>query len=194
VCAPADETGFSPNWHPPISPTSVCTNEQMDAFFTGCISDTATSATCARFVGNPTPADGACGACLTSPPTAARYGALVVTRGLIELNTAGCLALFEGKTNGSGCGGSFQAQEQCENAACSACDLSTVPFDEYQMCLEQAGASTCKAFADAANACTDAVRQMDGGAVACLDFASFQDGYRAYASIFCGGGAPDAGH
>jgi hypothetical protein len=121
-CAPADESGFVPKWHPPAPHQSSCTQAQIDAFHQ-CLNDGLTTAnppSCAPFTGpNATPSNKACLQCIETPDVASLYGPLIVNNKKLVPNVDGCVALATNDPQGTGCAGKLQAASQCLAAACS---------------------------------------------------------------------------
>src|SRR6185295_11236711 len=127
-----------------------CTQDQIDKFFVACLGDNASKASCAPFNATDLPDNRACAACLLSVPTAAKYGALIATTEIVELNIGGCIALEENLLDGSGCGGQFQAQIQCGDLSCgSNCPIGSdqASFDAFQMCVSDSADTGCNVFA-----------------------------------------------
>src|SRR5437899_11926485 len=74
-CTPGDVSSFTPTFVPPSGAHQAkCTAAQIDAFYTGCLSSTATQSTCAAFGRDGGAEDRTCAACLLSKPTDATLG------------------------------------------------------------------------------------------------------------------------
>jgi hypothetical protein len=202
VCAPGAVTGFAPKWHPPRAHTTACTKVQIDAYLQ-CLNDAATTpspASCAEWSGALSASDQACLTCLSSNESDATYGPLVLLPTEELINVAGCIALAEGKTDGSGCGGALQADEQCQRAACFPICVMTSPSERSaeQECEAQANklpddagaGGACAAFVPPAE-CAGAIQLHDAGTAAerqCLggDAGAGDTQFEAVALAFCG--------
>jgi hypothetical protein len=194
---------FKPTWHPPRTPASVCSKTQIDAYLQ-CLNDAATTLnppSCAEWSGTLSAADSACLTCLSSNESDAQYGPLVALPTELLINLAGCIALAEGKVDGSGCGGSLQADQQCQRAAClSTCptgsqsqvatevvceeeaDLLPADGGSGGVCATYALPATCAAAIEEGDAGTTAERQCFGAGDAGTS-ATFE----AVSLAFCGG-------
>jgi hypothetical protein len=185
-CCPGPTTGFKPTWKPPAAHQDACTQAQIDGFYKGCIKTGATQQTCAPYGTNGTSSNQACAKCLFTASTASAYGPLIDVGGVVELNIAGCIAIDEGKLDGSGCGGAYQANSQCEDAMCkSNCPVTDdATFAAYQACVQQADATECQAYSNGA-ACAAAIEEAGAPGASCVSTQTFDDGYKAMAPIFC---------
>jgi hypothetical protein len=196
VCAPADESSFTPMWRPPRPPVTACTQAQIHAY-RQCLDDSQTSATpasCAPFTGTAvSPADKACLQCILSPEAATTYGPLIIHPGTIEVNVPGCIALATGDSSTAGCGAKDQAAIACRLMACgAACPVTDqASFAREQACEEKALAGTCKTYGDAA-ACASALVEAGAAGATCLGGATFDERYDAIVPLFCGGSGGDA--
>jgi hypothetical protein len=117
------------------------------------------------------------------------------------INVAGCIALAEGKVDGSGCGGSLQADQQCQEAAClPTCSLGSPALQASEAACEvkanavpgDGGASgVCGSYAIPA-LCASAIQGGDGGTAGRQCFGGADGGtnaqFEAVALAFCGGG------
>jgi hypothetical protein len=198
--SPADVPGFTPRWTP-ATHQPLCTQEQIDEFgvclATG-FNGVTTAERCAPFRSGGSAS--ACAACLATADTALVLGPIIDRSGVLELNVAGCLAIAEGKLDGSGCGGKYQAMEQCEEAACRAqCPLTDrTSLQLYDRCLLAAAddPQICKSYATAAK-CASEVQDAGGRGAGCVNFRAFDDWYARIAPMFCldtrEEGARDAG-
>jgi hypothetical protein len=200
LCAPGSVAAFVPKWHPPRAKTSACTKTQIDSYLQ-CLSDaTATldPSSCAEWSGTMTPTDQACLACISSNESDPSYGPLVALPTELLVNVAGCLALAEGKTDGSGCGGALQADEQCQRAAClpSCPTTSTAQLAAEAACETAANALASDAGAGGACAtfvppaqCAGAIEQTDAGTPAekaCFGAGGANAQFEGVALAFCG--------
>ena len=138
-----------------------------------------------------------CLSCLVSNESDSTYGPIVELPTETLINLPGCIAVAEGKTDGSGCGGALSAFEECGRAAClptcptgsaaevaaeSACETSTDLAD---------GGGVCASYAPAAE-CADAIETGDGGTAAekaCFGLPSGSSDavFEAVALALCGG-------
>jgi hypothetical protein len=203
-CAPVPQTNFQPSWIPPAAPRPACTTAQLDSYIQCRIdNDNApgtTPTSCKPWVTNVTTANILCLKCIETDDSANAWGALVDHQktGTTNINYAGCFALAEGKTDGSGCGGSVQTAAECTQAACGAAcpvDSSGNGLDALNTCIQTAGSGTCATYQTAADNCFN----VDSGATqACLgpDPNDFWGNAQVVATVFCGpqnGQPTDAG-
>jgi len=140
-------------------------------------------------------ANTACGKCIESNDTDAKWGVLVygsgmfVVNGIVQANYDGCLTL-EGASQ---CANDDFAANSCTKFACEQqCPVTDQPsYNAYSMCVTSASSGVCKMYTSkiSASCSGDA-----GAAIAACKGTSFQDYYNKIAPIFCGG-APsgDAG-
>ena len=200
ACAPGAVTSFTPAWHPPRAKTTACSKAQIDAYLQ-CLSDAATTldpASCAEWSGTLSATDQTCLTCLSSNESDATYGPFVFLPTELLPNVAGCIALAEGKTDGSGCGGALQADEQCQRAAClPRCPTtSAAAATAEQDCESKANGpggdggvgGVCAAFAAPAQ-CAGAIAHLDAGSAAekaCFGTGSDATQFEAVALAFCG--------
>jgi hypothetical protein len=201
VCAPGAVTSFSPTWHPPRPKSTSCDATQIGSYIQ-CLTDSQTTlnpASCAEWNGALSSADLACLGCLRSNEGDPSYGPLVFLPTELLINLAGCIALAEGKADGSGCGGALQADEECQRAAClPSCPTGTsAQAVAEQSCETQANAlpgdastgGVCAAYVQAAE-CAGAIAALDAGtpgAKACFGAnAGVNAELTAVALAFCG--------
>ena len=203
-CAPGDVASFTPSWHPPSGAHQAkCTTAQMDAFYTGCLSSTATQATCAPFGKDGGAGDRTCATCLVSRSSDATLGPIVVhplaAGSAQEMNFAGCVALVD--PTAVACAKTYQAGVECEHAACDKVCRGddSAAFDQYMGCRGAANVGACNAYTKAGQ-CVFALGADAGdgggagdaggasGATAACLFAgtTFEELYRAIAPLFCG--------
>jgi hypothetical protein len=192
---------FTPTWHPPRAKASACTQTQI-ASYAQCLSDAKTTLSppsCAEWSGPLSSSDSTCLTCLSSNATDADYGAFVLLPTALFINVSGCLALAEGKTDGSGCGGALQADGECEHAAClpfcpagssslnaaeASCELkaNALPADGG------AGGGVCSTYASAAQ-CAPIIASGDAGTTAerqCFGDGGTNSSFVAVGLAFCG--------
>jgi hypothetical protein len=201
ACAPSS-AAFTPSWHAPRVVAGACT-QALIASYRQCLDDsmvTASPPSCASWTGTLSAANQTCLSCLVSNESDSTYGPIVELPTETLLNLPGCIAVAEGKTDGSGCGGALSAFEECGRAAClptcptgnaselaaeSACETSTDLAD---------GGGVCGSYAPAAE-CADAIETGDGGTAAeaaekaCfgLPSGSSEAVFEAVALALCGG-------
>lgn len=204
VCAPGPVTSFKPTWHAPRAKMSACSGTQI-ASYLKCIDDAAaapgtTPASCAEWGGTLSTADKTCLTCLSSNEADAQWGPLIALPTEQLLNVPGCLALAEGKTDGSGCGGLLQAEQQCDHAAClPTCETGTMAGVTAEVSCEAqantASTGVCASYATAA-ACAGTI-QTGGDAGTAAEMACFgltggagsgtsDSEFTAVAMAFCG--------
>jgi hypothetical protein len=205
VCAPGSVASFQPTWHPPRAKASVCSPSQISGYLQ-CLTDSETAfnpPSCAGWTGTVAASNQTCLTCLSSDATDAQYGPLVLLPPAVTIiNLAGCLALAEGKLDGSGCGGAPQADQQCQLAAClPTCPTSTASEVQEEGNCEQlanalpgdaGGGGVCAKYAVAAE-CAGSIAAGDADAGTAAEVACFgaagggTDGQLlAVATAFCG--------
>jgi hypothetical protein len=181
-------SSFKPAWKPPAPHQDKCTQSHIDNFFADCVKSGSTQQTCAPWGTNGTEANKACAACLFTSETASAYGPLIEKSGVVELNVAGCIAIAENHSDGTGCGGKYQASSQCGDASCKpSCPVTDdTSFQLFEQCVMNADgqAQYCKSYSDAAT-CADAIMEAGAAGSSCLGFQSFDDGYAQIAPTFC---------
>jgi hypothetical protein len=108
------------------------------------------------------------------------------------VNVAGCIAMAEGKTDGSGCAGALQADQECARAAClPTCPTSTPSqIATEDSCEKQANLTTCATYEKPAE-CAGAIKAGDAGTTAeqaCFGGANATADslFEAVALAFCG--------
>jgi hypothetical protein len=141
------------------------------------------AAACAPFDTHPRPA---CAACIVSVDADAKYGPVVLRKGVVTLNVAGCIELLD--PAGLACAKSVQASASCEVAACAAnCPVSDqASFDAFDACARDANADGCAAFVKGA----ESAANEDGGRALCSRSMSFDAAYFDIVPLFCGVHAP----
>ncbi len=192
ACSPTDNSGsFTPKWTPPRQPNpSACSDQQIADYFAFCYDpNTSNTTKCSQFTSQSP--NKACVSCISSKQTDAAYGVLISTGGVAYANVAGCIALLTGDTSDTGCGAKEWASTDCVDDACKAnCPVTDqASFQLYDQCTKQAGAASCKQYADAQCDLSDAGSVYD----ICVNHQAFADYYTAIAPVFCGGYSADAG-
>jgi hypothetical protein len=202
VCAPGSVTSFKPSWHPPRTPTKSCTTAQIDSYGQ-CLTDSATTfnpPSCAEWSGTLSQADSTCLSCLTSNEPDPQYGPYVLLPTALLVNVGGCVALAEGKTDGSGCGGAINADQECDRAAClSTCSVGSPSLAAQEAACEQTAnvlpddggsGGVCASYATAA-LCETAILAGDAGTAQQQCFGGPDAGassvFEAVGLAFCGG-------
>jgi hypothetical protein len=190
ACFPGDVTSFTPQWRPPIAAAphaNMCTAEQISDAYTLCLS-TATSATpCSSWIA----ANGACWGCLSTSPTASRFGAGIDVGPIFLVNTPGCIALAE--PCNQPCAAAFQAHILCDSlVACDptmgACLVTASSSSAYEACSAAADTCGCSGFTtsagcfqllldDPANHPSVSICGLEGG---------FPQRYSGIATFMCG--------
>jgi hypothetical protein len=183
--SPSDVTGFQPMWIPPSGAhQGVCTAALIADFYSECL-DLNGGQGCADF----SPGDAAhqaCASCLRSDYGAAVYGPLIYEPdGIVETNTAGCLALLQ--PSAQPCALALEAIDECEHAACDpVCNVSTDSnFDQWVACSSLANTCACSTYF-AQSKCTEGVADDGGAGAQCLVGKTFENYYFTYAALFCG--------
>jgi hypothetical protein len=198
VCAPSN-AAFTPSWHTPRVVPGACTQALIDSY-RQCLDDsivTANPPSCASWTGTLSAANKTCLSCLVSNESDSTYGPIVELPTETLINLPGCIAVAEGKTDGSGCGGALSAFEQCGRAAClptcptgNAAEVATESACETSTDLADGG-GVCGSYATAAD-CADAIETDDAGTAAekaCfgLPTGSSDAVFQAVALALCGG-------
>jgi hypothetical protein len=152
TCYPRAETSFAATWVPPQPRSSVCTDDQIQTFYSACLGSTESDSACGSFTGNSV--NTACLGCLKTASTASAYGVLIQFPGnVVELNVAGCVALAE--PCNLPCAKTWLASIECREAACTSADCPD-QGDQITCAKTAAGCSACQAYASAAG-CVDAL-------------------------------------
>ena len=114
TCKPQDVSGFAPAAEPgPATAAGACTDQVALDYYNACI-DPGDTTVCTALGKDATKA--ACLKCLSTPDTAAKWGALVEdSQALIRNNIAGCLAV----KGDAACAKAISESSQCTRAACS---------------------------------------------------------------------------
>lgn len=181
-CKPQDVSTFKPSTIvPPATAAGACTTQDASDFFDFCV-DPGDTTKCTAMGKDTTKK--ACLACLTTPDTAAKWGALVQdSNNLIKNNISGCLQV-KGDT---ACAAAVDADTQCSQAACpdTVCPVPSgdkAALAALNKCLSDSGKTVCKTYHDAA-ACLNG----DAASVsACIGAGStFKDTYVAVAGVIC---------
>jgi hypothetical protein len=179
TCAPQPGTLFSPTWHAPIqrggTVGGACTAQQVNDYFTACFG-TAGSTSCQSY----TTANASCASCLSTPPTASQWGALIAHTNWSEVNMSGCLYA----TGATSCAAAVQASAQCQLAWCEAnCPVTDqTTLSALDACESEVNnnPSECESYATRAQCADDA-----GTATTDCVGTSFQDTFTRIATILC---------
>jgi hypothetical protein len=191
ACAPGT-AAFTPVWHPPRIVAGACTKDLIDSY-RQCVDDSAITLdppSCSVWTGNLASANQTCLSCLISNEPDKTYGPIVELPSQQLINLPGCLAVAEGKTDGSGCGGALAAYEQCARAAClPSCPTGTADELSAEAACETATQTgACKAFVAPAQ-CAGSIEAGDAGTAAekaCFG-ATNDEEFEAVALALCGG-------
>jgi hypothetical protein len=198
ACSPANVQSYSPRWTPPKPHASSCTSDQI-ASYAACLASTGpTSAACAEWTTPDSGVNADCAGCIAdSNSTDPNWGPIVDTDSVRQLNVAGCMALVNGDTGGTGCAGQYQALAGCESAAC-ATNCTNAVSNQLAACVSEADNGGCSNLLAAAACVNDA-----GAADVCFgpQNATFPQVFTAVATVFClatdagttDAGTPDAG-
>ena len=188
TCKPQDVSSFAPAAEPgPATTAGACTDQVALEYYTTCIDPGDTTA-CTALGKDTTKA--ACLKCLSTPDTAAKWGALVEdSQGLIRNNIAGCLAV----KGDAACAKAVSESSQCTRAACPD-TVCPVPTDDaaalaaLNKCEADSEKLGCKKYADVA-VCADTTDGGTAAAKACTAPASstddFKDTYLAVSHVIC---------
>jgi hypothetical protein len=176
VCQPQSGTTFTSRWHPAIHRLAACTSQQVTDYFTACYGAGATTAGCTQY----TQANSTCTSCLSTPPTAVAWGAIIAYNGFSEVNVAGCFYWH----GASACATQLQASTDCELAWCQAnCPVTDqATLDALDACETQTAndPSQCQSYATQAQCANDA-----GAASSICVGTSFSDDYTRVATVLC---------
>jgi hypothetical protein len=196
ACAPGNVSSFKPTWHPPRTPVKVCTRAQIVSY-EECLDESATvydPTACAEWTGTLSSVDQGCLNCLQSNESEDEYGPLVFLPTETLVNVAGCIALAEGKSDGTGCGGALSADQECDRAAClPTCPTQTSSQVETEgACESLADQGACQTYATPAG-CAGAIELGDAGTPAEQSCFGFPTGtstaiFEQVAAAFCSGG------
>jgi len=187
ACSPKDVTSFTQAWVPPNPPhANACTTNQLAQAYTMCF-NTTDGATCSSWAAS----NVACWECLSSSPSASRYGAGIDLGPFFLVNTPGCIALAE--PCNQPCAAAFQAYVFCDSvAACDPltppCAVTTTSSTAYDNCTLAANSCGCSAY-NAAAQCFNSLLADPGKhpAVAiCGIDGGFQQRYDGIAAFMCG--------
>jgi hypothetical protein len=198
ICAPSG-AAFTPTWHPPRVQAGACTQALIESY-RQCLDDSIAAAnppSCASWVGTLSAANQTCLSCLLSDESASTYGPIVQLPTETLINLPGCIAVAEGKTDGSGCGGALSAFEECGRAAClPTCPTGNASEVAAESACEKAtdlddGGGVCGAYATPAD-CANAIETGDAGTAAekaCFGLPSGTSDavFEAVALALCGG-------
>jgi hypothetical protein len=187
-CKPQDVSGFAPSTDPgPATAAGACTDQVALDYYNACIDPGDTTA-CTALGKDTTKA--ACLKCLSTPDTAAKWGALVEdSQNLIRNNIAGCLAV----KGDAACAKAISESSQCTRAACpdTVCpvpDGDSAALDALNKCESDSEKLGCKKYADVA-LCADTTDGGTAAAKACTAPANstddFKDTYLAVAHVIC---------
>jgi hypothetical protein len=190
-CLPGDISDFKPAWKPPTPfNQGVCSPAEVTQFRKACIGASSTS-DCNAFTST-SGASYKCGKCILSYESADHYGPLILHKGWVELNIAGCIANAMNDPTGVKCAANVQFVRQCELAACAVnCPVTNQPsLDQLNACTGIADDSICRTYLEGA-ACI--LQLPDAGALGrCVDDQPFDVHFDEIVGLFCGGGL-DAG-
>jgi hypothetical protein len=195
ACQPGDVSTFKATWKPPAPFYQGACNaprDQAHRYNSECLGGGGQGG-CSSFTDAVNGADYKCGQCIAAAETADHVGPLVVHKGWVELNIAGCVANAMNDPTGVRCSAGAQAARACELAACGAnCPVSSkATLDAFDRCATQADTTVCGAYAQQAQC----VAKIDAGASTplgkCLESLSFENHFADLVELFCGPG-PDA--
>jgi hypothetical protein len=155
----------------PYAKLAACTEAQLTAFYTACVDDNATAATCTTWENDVN--NRGCESCLITPATSASWGPFVtIALRDIPFNIAGCfgITLDEG-TSTTGCGAARWALDRCQRAACPQANCcadpsNPTPAEElaYEQCRTAALSTACAALGlDSASPLTNQPRFRSTG-------------------------------
>jgi hypothetical protein len=199
TCAMTAVSGFTPTWHAPRTKPNFCSATQIASYLacTDAVGSADQAKLCAEWEGTLSTSDQTCLSCLQSNATDSEWSALVLYPGAQVINVAGCVAIAEGKTDGSGCGGLLQADVECESAACYPnCEVGTPAGVTAEVACETqanlAPTGVCSSYATAAS-CAGTIQESDGGTAAEAACFGLPQGtsdaqFTAVALAFCGPG------
>lgn len=180
TCTPGNVSSFVPVFKAPTAfHQNQCSGAQITNFYTYCLGPASDNTDCNNWV----TANNACDVCLLSAQASTTYGPLVVLpNGFVQVNIAGCI--YNATVADRPCAMSYQAEVQCENAACTGATCPNPDNTEFAACEDNAQTGNCSAYQTAAN-CINSITNLDT-ASACFAGATFQANYTTVATAFCG--------
>ena len=152
-CKPQDSSGFTPSSAtPPATAVGACTTQDVTDFFDFCI-DPGDNTKCTAMTKDTTKAN--CLKCLSTPETATKWGALVSDdQNLVRNNIAGCLQIKGDKACADATAQSSEcARFVCPDTVCPVPSGDKAALNALNKCLSDSAKTTCKTYADKANAC-----------------------------------------
>ncbi len=180
ACAPGDVQIFQPGAYVPASePMSVCGADTVQALYDDCLGPNKDATACSSFQAQYK----ACYDCVLTPNSASSYGPIVLYRGFVEPNVAGCAQLVSHGV--LACARPVQALAECQLAACEVnCPVSdALSLSAFASCAAQARTGGCQAY-DAEASCL----AVDFGPLSVCDPSDFASFYAAVVPLFCAAG------
>ncbi len=179
-CTPGNVSGFVPVFKTPTAfHQNQCTGAQITNFYNYCLGPASDNTDCNNWV----TANNNCDLCLLSAQASASYGPLVVLpNGFVQVNIAGCI--YNATVADRPCAMSYQAEVQCENAACTGASCTNPDNGNFAACEDNAQTGNCAAYQTAAN-CINSISNLDT-ASACFAGSTFQENYTTVSTAFCG--------
>ena len=153
TCKPQDVSSFSPSTEPgPATAAAACTVQDTKDFYDFCI-DPGDNTKCTAMTKDTTKAN--CLKCLSTPETATKWGALVSDdQNLVRNNIAGCLQIKGDKACADATAQSSEcARFVCPDTVCPVPSGDKAALNALNKCLSDSAKTTCKTYADKANAC-----------------------------------------
>lgn len=153
TCKPQDVSSFTPSTEPgPATAAGACTVQDTKDFYDFCV-DPGDTTKCTALTKDTSKAN--CLKCLSTPETATKWGALVSDdQNLVRNNIAGCLQIKGDKACADATAQSSEcARFVCPDTVCPVPSGDKAALNALNKCLSDSAKTTCKTYADKANAC-----------------------------------------
>jgi hypothetical protein len=189
-CLPASLSGFVPRTVPAAAPQAACTTAQVQNLIASCFAPaTATDSACESIFDSA--AEQPCNSCMLTPSTAAAWGPLVffAAYGVYVPNIGGCIQLVAPCQ--TACAAAFEADEECQLAACGSTCPGSVSQSDYVACVTEAVGCGCYDYENPAAVCGNELL-IGPPAMCVLDTTNLEAVALSFGNLFCVG-AVDAG-
>jgi hypothetical protein len=194
VCRPASGGQvLAPAYKPPAR-KPACTDGDLDEFYSACVAEGGTDATCGVWASG----HQGCDACLVTTAFASEWGAFVrMGADVLLINGPGCVALASQEGgNTAGCAAAKWDLAACQHVKCGgdAHNPNDVWNQACATCFEEsvAGGGACRQAAEAVEARCGASSSSFDEACALGARASFDVRVKTIAKLFCAGAAPQS--
>ena len=105
------------------------------------------------------------------------------------VNVAGCLAIEQGTTGASDCGGSYNAAVQCSRSSCEKCLATGGTFTQFSNCQKDVQSQgVCKSYENAQSEACQGYKDAGSAALDCFPGQNEQQDafFERVEGIFCG--------